>query len=152
MSNPPRLVTLDIRQRSPHDEQWSCERGANPGTREYQSDPRRAQHAGPPPTQPTTTPFNTNANARNQPIPLDSRLSISGGGLWAAADLVTPMAIRVAATLRLADHIAAGTQTTEGLAAAVDADRDALGRLLGHLVSAGVMSRAGAGSQPDGFG
>ncbi|MFC7485072.1 hypothetical protein ACFQX7_40430 [Luedemannella flava] len=28
--------------------------------------------------------------------------------LWAAADLVTPMAIRVAATLRLADHIAAG--------------------------------------------
>ena len=69
-----------------------------------------------------------------------------GGGLWAAADLVTPMAIRVAATLRLADHIAAGTQTTEALAAAVDADRDALGRLLGHLVSAGVMSRAGAGS------
>ena len=25
----------------------------------------------------------------------------SSGGLWAAADLVTPMAIRVAATLRL---------------------------------------------------
>jgi 2,7-dihydroxy-5-methyl-1-naphthoate 7-O-methyltransferase len=42
-----------------------------------------------------------------------------GGELWAAADLVTPMAIRVAATLRLADHIAAGTQTTEALAAAV---------------------------------
>ena len=31
-----------------------------------------------------------------------------GGALWAAADLVTPMAVRVAATLRLADHIAAG--------------------------------------------
>lgn len=69
-----------------------------------------------------------------------------GGGLWAAADLVTPMAIRVAATLRLADHIAAGTQTTEALAAAVDADRDALGRLLGHLVSAGVLARAGTGT------
>lgn len=66
-----------------------------------------------------------------------------GGRLWAAADLVTPMAIRVAATLRLADHIAAGTQTAEALAAAVDADRDALGRLLGHLVTAGVLSRAG---------
>jgi 2,7-dihydroxy-5-methyl-1-naphthoate 7-O-methyltransferase len=66
-----------------------------------------------------------------------------GGRLWAAADLVTPMAIRVAATLRLADHIAAGTQTTEALAAAVDADRDALGRLMGHLVTAGVLSRAG---------
>src|SRR6266487_3735925 len=69
-----------------------------------------------------------------------------GGGLWAAADLVTPMAIRVAATLRLADHIAAGRQTTEALAAAVDADRDALGRLLGHLVTAGVLSHAGTGT------
>jgi hypothetical protein len=69
-----------------------------------------------------------------------------GGRLWAAADLVTPMAIRVAATLRLADHIAAGAQTTEALAAAVDADGDALGRLLGHLVTAGVLSRAGPGT------
>ncbi|OKI74150.1 methyltransferase [Micromonospora sp. CB01531] len=69
-----------------------------------------------------------------------------GGGLWAAADLVTPMAIRVAATLRLADHIAAGTRTTDALAAAVDVDRDALGRLLRHLVTAGVLSRAGTGT------
>lgn len=69
-----------------------------------------------------------------------------GGTLWAAADLLTPMAIRVAATLRLADHIAAGRQTTEALAAEVDADGDALGRLLGHLVTAGVLSRAGTGS------
>jgi hypothetical protein len=56
------------------------------------------------------------------------------------------MAIRVAATLRLADHIAAGRQTTEALAAAVDTDRDALGRLLGHLVTAGVLSHAGTGT------
>lgn len=67
-----------------------------------------------------------------------------GGELWAAADLVTPMAIRVAATLRLADHIAAGTKTTEALAAAVNADEDALGRLLDHLVTAGVLSRTGS--------
>src|SRR4051794_13226628 len=67
-----------------------------------------------------------------------------GGGLWAAADLVTPMAIRVAATLRLADHIAAGTRATESLAAAVGAHRDALERLLAHLVTAGVLSRAGS--------
>src|SRR3954469_25095665 len=67
-----------------------------------------------------------------------------GGRLWAAADLVTPMAIRVAATLRLADHIAAGTCTAEALAAAVDADRDALARLLAHLVTAGVLAPAGA--------
>jgi len=68
--------------------------------------------------------------------------------LWAAADLVTPMAIRVAATLRLADSIAAGTTTAEALAAAVDADPDALARLMAHLVSAGVLVRTGA----DGFG
>ncbi|MGP2438566.1 methyltransferase [Streptomyces sp. JW3] len=66
-----------------------------------------------------------------------------GGGIWAAADLLTPMAIRVAATLRLADHIAAGTRTTKALAAAVLADQDVLGRLLDHLVSAGVLSRTG---------
>jgi hypothetical protein len=66
-----------------------------------------------------------------------------GGGVWAAADLLTPMAVRVAATLRLADHIAAGTRTTEALAKAVDADQDALGRLLDHLVTAGVLSSTG---------
>jgi 2,7-dihydroxy-5-methyl-1-naphthoate 7-O-methyltransferase len=69
-----------------------------------------------------------------------------GGQLWAAADLATPMAIRVAATLRLADHIAAGRHTTEALAAATGADRDALGRLLSHLVTAGVLTRADGGA------
>ncbi|HLV74590.1 MAG TPA: methyltransferase [Vulgatibacteraceae bacterium] len=69
-----------------------------------------------------------------------------GGSLWAAAGLVTPMAIRVAATLRLADHIAAGRRTAGELAAAVEADPDALERLMGHLVTAGVLTRAGNGS------
>ncbi|WP_141579317.1 methyltransferase [Actinomadura sp. WMMA1423] len=64
-----------------------------------------------------------------------------GGELWAAADLLTPMAIRVAATLRLADHIAAGQRTVEALAAETGADQDALGRLMGHLVAADVLSR-----------
>jgi 2,7-dihydroxy-5-methyl-1-naphthoate 7-O-methyltransferase len=67
-----------------------------------------------------------------------------GMGLWAAADLLTPMAIRVAATLRLADHIAAGTRTTEALAEAVHADQDVLGRLLDHLVTADVLERTEA--------
>ncbi|GIG68255.1 methyltransferase [Phytomonospora endophytica] len=66
-----------------------------------------------------------------------------GGGLWAAADLVTPMAVRVAATLRLADHIAAGTRTGAALAEAAGADPDALARLLGHLVTAGVLTADG---------
>jgi hypothetical protein len=66
-----------------------------------------------------------------------------GGGIWAAADLLTPMAIRVAATLRLADHIVAGTRSTEALAEAVRADPGVLGRLLDHLVFAGVLSSTG---------
>jgi hypothetical protein len=66
--------------------------------------------------------------------------------LWTAADLVTPMAIRVAATLRLADRIAAGTRTSEALAAETDVDPDALRRVLDHLVSAGVLTHS------DGYG
>jgi hypothetical protein len=51
-------------------------------------------------------------------------------GLYGLADLITPMAIRVAATLRLADRIAAGTTTLIDFAANTGADPDALGRLL----------------------
>lgn len=69
-----------------------------------------------------------------------------GGDLWKAADLVTPMAIRVAATLRLADHITAGLRTPGALAAVVDADQDALGRVMDHLVTAGVLVREGDGA------
>lgn len=60
--------------------------------------------------------------------------------LWARADLVTPMAIRVAATLRLADHITAGVHSPAALAAEVGADPDTLGRLMAHLVTAGVLT------------
>src|SRR5215212_4623787 len=49
------------------------------------------------------------------------------------------MAIRVAATLRIADRIAQGTSTAPALAEAVHAHPDALGRLLRHLVTAGVL-------------
>jgi hypothetical protein len=65
-----------------------------------------------------------------------------GGELWAKADLVTPMAVRVAATLRLADHIVAGRRTTAALVSATGCDHDALGRVLNHLVTAGVLTRA----------
>jgi 2,7-dihydroxy-5-methyl-1-naphthoate 7-O-methyltransferase len=68
-----------------------------------------------------------------------------GGKLWAAADLATPMTIRVAATLRLADHITAGRRTAGALATAVGADPDALSRVLNHLVTAGVLTRTDAG-------
>lgn len=61
-------------------------------------------------------------------------------GLWAKADLLTPMAIRVAATLRLADHL-----DSPDLATKTGADPDALDRLLRHLESAGVVRRTDTG-------
>lgn len=60
---------------------------------------------------------------------------------WQAADLITPMCIRVAATLGLADHIVNGADTAAALAEATATDPDALGRLLEHLVTAGIVYR-----------
>ncbi|RJL27232.1 methyltransferase [Bailinhaonella thermotolerans] len=68
------------------------------------------------------------------------------GPLWRAADLVTPMAIRVAATLRVADHIAAGAVSDDDLAKRTGADPDALRRVMSHLVSAGVFTRSPGGA------
>ncbi|SEL93992.1 methyltransferase [Nonomuraea pusilla] len=65
--------------------------------------------------------------------------------LLAAADLVTPMALRVAATLRLADHLAAGTTGAAELAAAAGADEAALTRLLRYLVARGVFAEPAPG-------
>jgi hypothetical protein len=67
-------------------------------------------------------------------------------GLWSMADLVTPMAIRVAATLRVADHVALGPRTSAHLAEALRADPDALDRLLRHLVGAGLFTRDASGA------
>ena len=69
----------------------------------------------------------------------------SGAELWAMAQLSTPMAVRVAATLRVADHIAAGLRTAEELAQVVRADPDALERLLSYLAVRGVFLRDEAG-------
>ncbi len=65
--------------------------------------------------------------------------------LWAMADLFTPMALRVAATLRLADHIAAGSDSVEALATQTDTDPAALTRLVAHLVTVGVLTDDGTG-------
>lgn len=67
----------------------------------------------------------------------------SDAGLWQMADLVTPMALRVAATLRVADHIAAARRTSAELAEAEHVDADALERVLRHLVVVGVLMRDG---------
>lgn len=62
-------------------------------------------------------------------------------GLIAMADLATPMAVRVAATLRVADHIVAGRRTATALAEATGVQADALGRVLRHLVTVGLLTR-----------
>ncbi|MGC9500001.1 methyltransferase [Streptomyces sp. WG7] len=56
-----------------------------------------------------------------------------------AVDGLAPVALRTAATLRLADHIAAGFDTVPRLADRIGADRDVLERLLRFLVARGVF-------------
>jgi hypothetical protein len=58
------------------------------------------------------------------------------------SDFAAPWAVWIAATLRLADHIEAGTTGAEELAAHVDANPDALRRLLSYLVGRGVFVEA----------
>jgi hypothetical protein len=55
-------------------------------------------------------------------------------------DLVTPMAVRVAASLKLADLMAGGAVPVEELARRSGTHADALGRLLRHLVCRGVFA------------
>ena len=74
-----------------------------------------------------------------------------GGPLWSAADLITPMAVRVAATLRVADAITAGVTSGPELAARLAVAADPLVRVLDHLVTAGLLRRDedGAYALPD---
>jgi hypothetical protein len=60
--------------------------------------------------------------------------------LWERADLLTPLVVRVAATLRLADHIAAGVTTTQGLAEASQSDAACLERVLSYLTTVDVLT------------
>ncbi|MFF8950723.1 methyltransferase [Streptomyces sp. NPDC014940] len=61
------------------------------------------------------------------------------------AGLATPMAIRVAATLRLADHLAHTPKTVAELATEVQADAATLERLLRHLCTLGLVRSASPG-------
>ena len=60
-------------------------------------------------------------------------------------DLATPWCLRVAATLRIPGHIAAGHTGIADLAAAAGCDPDALHAVLGHLVSQGVFTEESPG-------
>lgn len=63
--------------------------------------------------------------------------------LLGKADLITPMALRVAATLKLVDHLEAGVTDLPGLARVTRCHERPLGKVLDHLVSLGVVERAG---------
>jgi len=68
-----------------------------------------------------------------------------GASLSELSDLRTPWCVHVAATLRIADHIAAGITDIDGLAAAAGCDAGTLHSLLGHLVSKGVFEEPAPG-------
>jgi hypothetical protein len=74
----------------------------------------------------------------------DTKSTVPVERLGSLSDLITPMAIRVAATLKLPDLIADGVTTAGALADRTHTDRDALGRLLRHLTSIGLLRPAGS--------
>jgi hypothetical protein len=63
----------------------------------------------------------------------------------ALSDLRTPWCIHVVATLRIADHIAAGVTDVDALAERAACDSHYLHRVLSHLVSQGVFLEASPG-------
>ena len=79
----------------------------------------------------------------------DTRTTLRAMALWGMTDLVTPMAIRVMATLRLADHIAAGVTSIDELAEVTRTDPDALGRLVRFLTVSGVLVDAAGADDAD---
>ncbi len=66
--------------------------------------------------------------------------------LGALSDLCTPWCVHVVATLRIADHIAAGKVRIHDLAAAAGCDPHVLHRVLTHLVSKGLFEEPGPGT------
>ncbi len=65
--------------------------------------------------------------------------------LSALSDLCTPWCIHVVATLRIADHIAAGNTDIKTLATKAECDADSLQRVLRHLVGKGVFQEPAPG-------
>jgi SAM-dependent methyltransferase len=65
--------------------------------------------------------------------------------LWQLSDLCTPWCVYVVATLRIADHMAAGTTDVGALSAASGAHAESLHRVLRHLVSKGLFEEPAPG-------
>ncbi|MFI5485941.1 methyltransferase [Micromonospora echinaurantiaca] len=65
-------------------------------------------------------------------------MTLRRGDISSMLEVLPPFAIRVAATLRLSDHLGDGPRSAGELALATGADADALGRLLRYLCSLGL--------------
>jgi hypothetical protein len=65
--------------------------------------------------------------------------------LSALSDLCTPWCLHVVATLRIADHLAAGVSHIDHLATVADCDADALHSVLRHLIGKGVFQEPAPG-------
>jgi SAM-dependent methyltransferase len=65
--------------------------------------------------------------------------------IWSLIDLCTPWCVHVAATLRIADHMAAGRNQIEDLAQEAGCDRYALHRMLTYLVGKGMFEEPAPG-------
>ncbi|MFD4376796.1 methyltransferase [Streptomyces sp. NPDC058486] len=103
--------------------------------------------AGPGPSTTSPPPEATDQDATDQG-PTDQDLDVL---LKQLGNLVTPMAVRVAATLRLVDHLRDGATTVPLLAARTGTHAPTLARLVRHLVVTGVLERDGEGDG-EGFG
>jgi 2,7-dihydroxy-5-methyl-1-naphthoate 7-O-methyltransferase len=66
--------------------------------------------------------------------------------IWDLIDMCTPWCVHVVATLRVADHIAAGVSQVDPLARAAGADAESLRRVLRHLVGRGLFEEPSPGS------
>ncbi len=78
--------------------------------------------------------------ANANPLPDQERAD-----LWALSDLCTPWCVHVVATLRIAEHLAAGCDEINDLAAAAQCDVHCLQAVLRHLVSKGVFQEPARG-------
>lgn len=65
--------------------------------------------------------------------------------LWSLSDLATPWCVHVVATLKVAEHLAAGKNDINELANAAGADADALARVLRQLARKGVFEEPSPG-------
>ena len=65
--------------------------------------------------------------------------------VWALSDLATPWCVYVVVTLRVPEHLAAGTTTVDELAVACGCDPDALDRVLHHLAGKGLFTEPARG-------